>query len=114
MADSASHRQRPTYKPDITMGNIVSWALVVGGFVYGYSQLNSKVDNIASSIAELKNTDVQLQAQINVIRDLSTTRQIDISTKLTRLETILERQEGKLDARLGGYSPSQRGDKASP
>lgn len=95
------------FKREITPGNVVSWALIVGGFVYGYSQLNSKVDNITESvrainvtISELKNADNGLQAQINVMRDLNTTRQIDISTKMTRLETILERQEGKLDKSL--------------
>lgn len=88
------------FKREITPGNVVSWLLIVGGFVYGYSQLNGKVDNIVASIARMENTDAALQAQINVIRDLSTARQIDISTKMTRLETILERQEGKLDRNL--------------
>lgn len=100
-------KSRIMFKPEVTPGNLVSWALVVGGFVYGYSSLNAKVDNQTAAIVELKTaigkmegTDAQLQAQINVLRDLSTTRQIDISTKMTRLETILERMEGKVDIRL--------------
>lgn len=100
-------KSRIMFKPEVTPGNLVSWALVIGGFVYGYSQLNGKVDNfthaiseIKTALSEMKNTDAGLQAQINVMRDLNTTRQIDISTKMTRIETILERQEGKLDARL--------------
>lgn len=88
------------FKREITPGNLVSWALIIGGFVYGYSQLNGKVDAIAATISRMEGTDTQLQAQINVLRDLSTTRQIDISTKMSRLETILERTEGKLDIRL--------------
>lgn len=95
------------FKREITPGNLVSWALVLGGFVYGYSTLNGKVDaqtiaivDLKTAVGKMEGTDAQLQAQINVLRDLSTTRQIDISTKMTRLETILERMEGKVDSRL--------------
>lgn len=88
------------FKREITPGNVVSWLLIVGGFVYGYSQLSTKVEHISAAVARLENSDNVLQAQINVMRDLSTARQLDISTKMTRLETILERQEGKLDRNL--------------
>lgn len=100
-------KSRIMFKSEVTPGNLVSWALVIGGFVYGYSSLNGKVDNQTAAIIDLKasinkmeTTDTQLQAQINVLRDLNTTRQIDISMKMTRLETILERMEGKVDIRL--------------
>lgn len=84
-------------KPDVTYGNIVSWVIVVIGFVYGYSQLNSKVDHIAVTLLSMQQTDTNLQSQINAQRDIGTARQIDISTKMTRLETILERIDGKAD-----------------
>lgn len=81
----------------MTAGNVITWVTTVGTIIYVYGQLSANVDNMRNELQRMQNTDIALQRQIDVMRDLNTVRQIDISTKMTRLETILERMEGKAD-----------------
>ena len=94
---------------------VISIVVIGAGVVYGYSQLSGKVDGLVDKQASINDTlkamqskDDSLQAQINNQRDLGTVRQIDISTKMTRLETILERLDGKTDRFISIVPKSQQ------
>jgi uncharacterized protein YoxC len=87
--------------PKQIMGiKVENWAAVAVAaisFIYGYSQLSSKVDNISDTMKTMHQRDENIQAQVNVLRDLSATRQVDIAAKMSRVEAIMERIEGKTD-----------------
>lgn len=88
------------FKRDVTLGNMVSWLLIVAGFVYGYSQLNSDVRAQSVAIQKLEAKDEALQTQINTMRDLMNSQRLEVAAKLARIETILDRIDGKVERAL--------------
>lgn len=77
----------------VTMGNLITiTVMVVGFFIWGV-RLEARVDDQARSLSDLKATDTNMMGRIEAQRDLASTRQELVLTKLTRLETILERLE---------------------
>lgn len=88
------------FKRDVTLGNMVSWLLIVAGFVYGYSQLNSDVRAQSTAIQKLEAKDETLQTQINTMRELMNSQRLEVTAKLARIETILDRIDGKVERAL--------------
>ena len=86
--------------PKITIGNIVSTALIIAGFAYGYSELVATTRQTIGHTVRLEKQDedfrVQmssLRTEISALRENSNTRQFEVVTKLARIEAILERVE---------------------
>lgn len=81
------------FDPKITAGNVITIAVMLVGFFLWGARLEARVDEQSKSLIELKATDVQFATRLEVSRDLAGSRQELILTKLTRLETIIERLE---------------------
>jgi FtsZ-binding cell division protein ZapB len=95
----------PIQKPDwfdmkITLGNLITLSVFVVGFFAWGLKLEAKVDQKAEHIErlqkavdELKSMDVITHSRIESLRDVASTRQEAVITRLARIETILERVE---------------------
>lgn len=86
--------------PKITIGNIVTLAvMVVGFFVWGV-RLEARVDHFAEKISKMESVDAKMSSQIDAARDLATNRQEALINRLGAVEAntaamraILERLE---------------------
>jgi hypothetical protein len=102
--DEVAVEQRRTphidIKPEINLGNIITLLTVGAGIIYGYSTLNGKVDTLVAVVNKLETADARQQLQLDSVRDLANVRQMDLSVKVGRIETILERVERRLESPL--------------
>lgn len=97
VAQVHEHPSHIDFKPEINLGNIITLLTVGAGIIYGYSTLNGKVDTLVAVVNKLETADQRQQMQLDSVRDLANVRQMDLSVKVGRIETILERVERRLE-----------------
>ena len=81
--------------PKITVGNILTIAVLLFGFFSWGIQLAARVDKISEEMSALKAQDVKIDDKLaNLVRGSNDIEKM-LLPRLTRIETILERIEKK-------------------
>jgi outer membrane murein-binding lipoprotein Lpp len=75
----------------ITAGNLITIAVMLVGFFVWGARLEARVDDYGNKIVKLEAQDAAMTAKIDATRDNASLRQEAVLTRLTRIETILER-----------------------
>jgi FtsZ-binding cell division protein ZapB len=94
-----------THKPwwldvKVTIGNIVTTALVLISIGVMYSRIIGTIDTLSDKVVvldkqndEFKRDVSALRGEIQLLKDSQSTRQIEIASKLGRIEAILEHMQ---------------------
>jgi Tfp pilus assembly protein PilO len=94
-----------TFKTEINIGNLITLAVMLAGFIYGYSQLNEQVKMVAEGAKELRATDRDHSLQLQSLRESAASQREAVSTKLARIETLVEQVVKQVDR----IQPAQTG-----
>lgn len=85
--------QKPVIKWDWNIGNIITLCVIVAGFIAGYTRLEGSATANQTSITRLEARDEAFQKQIDTLREAINQQQLLVTSKLSRIETIVERIE---------------------
>lgn len=89
--ENAMHK--PVIKWDWNIGNIITLCVIIAGFITGYTRLESTGNANSTAIVRLESKDDTLQKQLDTLRDIISQQQLLVASKLSRIETIVERIE---------------------
>jgi hypothetical protein len=77
----------------ITLGNIITLVAMLVAGTMAYARIEARVDEQGKALMKLETSDISMLAKLEAARDLASARQEAISSRLTRMEAILERIE---------------------
>ena len=85
------------FKPDITVGTVLTIMTLFATGVYGYAGLSAKVERISERLVQLDGTDKETDQKLTRMTDNIMARRELINGRLGRIEILLERVEKTLD-----------------
>lgn len=77
--------------PKITAGNVITLGVMIVGFFLWGARIEAQQNEHSKTMQKLEAADTILLNKIETTRDLAGSRQEAVLTRLTRIETILER-----------------------
>lgn len=84
------HVRKWEFKPDVSIGNIITLVVMVVGIIVGYTKLEARVESLAQQVRVLASKEESLSLSTQALRDAGHARQEVIAARLARMETLIE------------------------
>ncbi len=87
----------PKIRPDITIGNIVSWTIIACGFLVGYTKLQDASAQSIKDVGEAKNLAINVQERLNQSEKVYQREAGDMKTDIAVIKSNVLTINDKLD-----------------